>query len=347
MKSKSTTLRRVAFGGLIAATLATPGARAQEDVSLEPGRNRFMLGGRFLFDVKAEFVNKSQPLNAASGGLYDDGFVLPDASGNAFNSTWNWGYNGNSQYSGNKVTQHRATSPRDGLTEELTHDPGYGGFIAYGRDLWRWSGHKNRPISLGLQGAFGSTWLWMNKATTVTGTAMRLDHTFTDLSGLPQPASPYQGTFDGPGRRLDLTATSAGPTAVAASSAQRNQLDTLLLGFSAGPYVEIPLPARLSLWLGGGVAVVHADMEHTFSETLTVAGVGAPVARSGAASETEWLFGAYGEARLNFMLSEETAVFVGGQYQILDDSGVSSPTRSATLKQKATLSGTVGLLFSF
>src|SRR4051812_35483703 len=119
MKSNTRTMLVVGAG---LAALHMTATRAQER---EPeNKNRFFVGGRLHFNIKADL--KTLPGGFNAGPDYDDGFVRTDISGNAGGKTWNWGYTSTNQLFGaspdRQLELHGAPSPRDGITERLEHD---------------------------------------------------------------------------------------------------------------------------------------------------------------------------------------------------------------------------------
>jgi hypothetical protein len=65
----------------------------------------FRIGAMVGMNIKASFSMNGQfniPGNNAANGIYDDGYVQTDNTGNAFGQTGNWGYNNASQLVGNQ-----------------------------------------------------------------------------------------------------------------------------------------------------------------------------------------------------------------------------------------------------
>lgn len=309
--------------------------------------NRFTVGARFFWNISAEV--KNLPVAANAGPTYDDGFVATDISGNAGGVTWNWGYGADNQLVGGNLELHSMTSPRDGLANKVSDDPEWGFDISYGRVLGRFN-IGNRKVAWGVEGGFSSTDIEIRGTDAFSGNVQRQTYQFALDPAVLYPQAPYSGTFDGPGTLVGAVPALPAAASVLATSTQRTQIDGLFYGLRLGPFLEVPLFNRLALTVAGGGAVVHAEADVTISETidLPAGSIGLPLpARTFKDSNDDWLFGAYGEVRLTFDISEFTSVYVGGQYQILDDFGVAAGSKLVTMKLSESYAAMAGLSFKF
>ena len=161
-------------------------------------------------------------------GLHDDGFVLPDVSGNVGGRTWNWAYTRDDQVEAGTLRLSRKSSQsRRSDTTAITHlahahsfrsraerdisqDPSHGAEIVYEHDLLR-----GGRFTLGLEAAFAFNRLsaastgvsvvpvFLNtkydfRATSVlSGFDTSLVDSFA-LDGVIAPLAPYTGSFEGP-----------------------------------------------------------------------------------------------------------------------------------------------------
>lgn len=168
------------------------------------------------------------------------------------------------------------------------------------------------------------------------------------------PLAPYHGTFSGPGPLLlGATPPSSGATPpLLAVSDMAVNISGLLYGLKVGPFVEVPLGKRLTLSLAGGLAALNADLELSYTETVTFPSPSdrdatPPPVRSVKASHSKWMLGFYGNASLAFALTDNTSVFLGGAYHHLGDMSLSAGTKSATVGLGQVLELTGGLRFTF
>src|SRR5439155_19683385 len=93
-------------------------------------------------------------------------------------------------------------------------------------------------------------------------------------------------------------------------------LDTSIYGFQLGPYLEIPLGQCWSVSLSAGLALVIADGDFTYTETVTMANIpNLAVSRHGDGSHTDFMAGYYGGGRIAYNINDSWSVFAGAQYQ--------------------------------
>lgn len=294
-------------------------ASAQNDNNSE--WNHVGLDFRLGLNIDARFKNigvsssRAQPGPATGGGLnrtYDDGFVRVDSSGNQGGVTWNWGYQNASQVPGNDTLLMHAMSTT-GTTSEHGGDEANPGFeLNYERDLghcdWgRW----------GVKLAFGYTELDIRDDRSLSTSVNRITDAY-DLGGITPPLAPYAGTFNGPGPVIGDTPTRtiSGVPGGAMVTGNRH-LDARLYDFRLGPFIELPLVSRLTLQLGGGLAVGIVDSTFSFAETITSAA--SAVQTSGKNSRSDALVGAYAEAGLVYRVSRPVSAFASAQFQYLGD----------------------------
>jgi len=102
----------------------------------------------------------------------------------------------------------------------------------------------------------------------------------------------------------------------------------------------------LSLAASVGLTLAPASINYDFSETTTSAGGGTSVA-SGHSSKTELLYGPYVSGVLRYDFTERWGVYVGAQFQSLNDLEQSIGGRTARLDPGATAYGVVGASWRF
>lgn len=279
--------------------------------------NRFGLGLRMGFNLDAKFKESGGETPrligpAVGGGIdrtYDDGFVRRDASGNQGGLTWNWGYQDASQVAGTELLLH-ATGATAVPGFSSDDDAQFGGELVYQRRLGQWSWGK-----WGLLAAFSVTDVQIDASHRGSVNAFRVTDAYS-TGGIIVPGSPYAGSFAGPGPVIsDSPARST--TSVLGAVESTRRLDLQLYGWRLGPYLELPLSERLSLGLGGGLALGYANGEFAYRDVTTIGGVSGT--REGGVTDGELLAGGYAEAQLALRLSRRLGVFTSVQYQHLPD----------------------------
>lgn len=326
-------------------------AAAQDD-----GTNRLTFSARLGFNISARFkslnslpaphVSRTNPHGDAYN--YDDGYVLPDATGNFGSQTWYWGYDDSSrQIFGNNILMSRSTLAGGAPAVTVEDDPGYGAELAYNRLLltrgqWRFGfevAANYLNLSLSDNGSVGANVLRTSDP-----------YPFTPGTTPPAatPASPYQGSFEGPAFVIGDTPGPAIQSIVAngATIFGQRQFDADVWGFRLGPYVELPNWKKLRLSVSGGLAVGYVDGKVSWSETASIGGVrGTTVSGSGHADDS--LFGFYIGATAAWQFSERWSAVAGVQYQNLGTFSHTFGGREVELDLSKSLFVTFGVGFSF
>lgn len=284
---------------------------------------------------------------AATGGptfgVYDDGFVLADISGDT-SLTSNWSYTNDAQYDasgGGSIGLSTTTSVGvTGVTEEDASAPGVE--IRFTRRL---PGLSQGRMHWGLEIALGYSSFEMENSATLLADGNRVTDAFP-LDGVIPPLAPYTGSFTGPGPLLGTTPVrSTSPIAGAATINGQRRLEADLFTVRLGPRVDAQLTEALALYLSGGVAVAYADGSYRFNSTVTYDG--GTVIRSGAASESEFLGGFFVEAGATWRFTDSWSFFGSIQHRALEDFSLSAAGTDAELSfdDSFTLSG--GLSYRF
>jgi hypothetical protein len=313
MKLESQMLNAVLLTGVLASS-ATLNAASDEELS----PNQFGLGLRMGLNIQAKFshlggfASAASPGPATGGGLdrtYDDGFVRRDASGNQGGTTWNWGYQNASQLPGNDTVVLHASTSAAGLSSKADGDPQLGMEVFYKRRLGQ------PDCNWGVAFAFGFTDLDIRDSRTLSGNASVITDAYS-LGGITPPVAPYAGSFAGPGVLIGDSPNRLVANLTSEVVSGRRHIDGSLYDFHLGPYYDWPFAKKLTLQLGGGLALGVVDSEFSFYEQVTSAG-SVVASSSGSSQNTDLLAGAYAEARLAYRLCARTDAFVGAQFQYL------------------------------
>ena len=306
------------------------GALAQIDESeLALDRNRLSVGARFSFGVTARVTNVSPAPPTAPD--YHNGFVRPDVSGNAGGQTWYWGYANDAQISGDTLNLSTAVeSPSDGTGSEADGDFQGGFEVMYARELGRLELGKRRA-PWGFEVGVTSLNTLLKTSDTYSGDVGVMTESY-GLGGIVPPRAPYEGTFEGPGPLINSTPFNQRFGTAAATSDVRTQIETLLVGLKAGPFIEIPIARRFQFNFSAGGALLFAFNDFSFNETVTVAGLpDAALSSAGADSDTQLVPGAYAQASFSYNLSDFLGVYLGGQYQYVSDVSFGTGGKEATV----------------
>ena len=334
-------MNRLILSTTITLAAAAPSVMHSEDFTDNP--NRFFLGPRFGMNFKADFQNNAtyfipvQPGLAVGGAnhTYNDGYVRVDSSGNAGGRTSNWGYQNASQVAGGSMQFHSIQSSGD---SSATGDPQYGGELVFQRVM------GSLPCSSsgrwGLEAGFGLTDI--NLENNRSGPVGVITDTYA-LNGVVPPSAGYNGTFAGPGALLsDIPTRSLGSAALTSHQKLSGQLFSLRLG----PFAELNITPELSLVASAGLTLAPAFLDYDFSETGSLPG-GGTYADSGHSSNSRLLYGPYVGAMLRYDFTRNWGVYVGAQFQSLNDMLESVGTHTALLDQSATVYVTAGLSWKF
>jgi hypothetical protein len=315
MHKKTSFLVAFAIGEIL--VLAPLSSGAQDDNQAD--WNHFGLNYRLGFNIGARFKSPglSSPgtapaapaVGAAVNRAYSDGFVNVDSSGNAGKQTWDWGYQNASQISGGSVLMH-AASVSPAYSENNADDFDHGFEASYMRDL----GHESWG-RWGLKFAFDYTKIDLRNDGPLHPGGQLVTDAYA-LNGVIPPNAPYSGSYSGPGPVLGSSPTRT-TTPLDATVLGSRRVDASLCGFHAGPAVALDLTTNLSLELGGGLAWGAVTSTLDYDETIT-SSLGS-VHRSGSASDTGGLVGAYAEAGLACHVARTASIFAGAQFQYLGE----------------------------
>jgi opacity protein-like surface antigen len=97
-------------------------------------------------------------------------------------------------------------------------------------------------------------------------------------------------------------------------------IDSHVFTIRLGPYMEIPVNDRLSLFVDGGLAMAVAHTKFAFHETVTISDptynidlISEP--RSGSGSQTDFLVGGYVGGGVSYALTKQLSLVGGVEFQ--------------------------------
>jgi hypothetical protein len=319
-------------------------------ITVKP-RNYFRLSAGYIYrDLgDARFHSGSRSQNVAlpnyfggdrssshSPGLYQNGFVLPDATGSTDSLTWNWGYNDASQIqSGQLVFQSANRSSRE-TSAFSTHSPAG----SFSNDIQEGGPYIQLEYMMSLNESGSLAWgpqlgfsfidfdLSQTSSTFAAGqSSTDFTHSTTDrydLGGITAPLAPYQGTPAGPGPLIGVAPTDSSTKTREVASGEvlffnklRESLDVEMYTFSPGVSFEIRKNAYY-LNAAVGLAVNIVNWEAHNQETLYVSrdrGKARALKNwHDKSSDTDILLGAYVQATVGAQLTKKASISAFGRY---------------------------------
>jgi hypothetical protein len=310
----------------------------------------FRIGAVVGMNISAHFSmnGSSFPIsgNDPGHGIYDDGYVRTDNTGNAGGWTAYWGYNNASQYNSTAqtLTMHAANSfsASDNGSVNGSAFPGFD--MAYGDNLWYWK-HARVGWELGFD------WLPINISEKSSGGASVTQTTYTFNTGwrpgYPIPDAPYQGLPDGgPNEPTILTNFQSNTiTDPNGSFTATHSLDVTLYTLRLGPTFYWDLTDHLGMSLGAGPAVGIVSGDYKYDEIVTANGVNAH--NQGQIGGTELVYGGYANAALMYHVVDNGDIFISAQYMPMSDATISGGGREGRLNLGGQLYFSVGISWPF
>jgi hypothetical protein len=303
----------------------------------EPLVNRLSLSYRMGMNIKVDFkklggyprmTDPGPDTGSTYNRGYDNGYNKLDISGNAGGMTWNWGYQNPGSVSADTISLQSSASANNVSTGNQRDDPQHGFELSYQRELYR-----KPKWQAGVEAAFAFSPISVSDSQTLYGDVKRITDTYS-LGGIVPPLAPYQGTFQGPGPLIssspDRLRTFITDHAIVYG---KRTLDSDIYLFRLGPYAEIPIYKKLSAIISGGLTLAVADSTFSYSESVTINGVGT-ARRSSSGSQTDFLAGGYVGMALSYAISEKVSAFAGFQYQAAGTAVTDSKLVRNSLSQK-------------
>jgi hypothetical protein len=309
----------------------------------------FRIGAMVGMNISANFTEKGTfgiPNKNLANGIYDDGYVRPDSSGNAFGQTSNWGYNNASQYNpanGGTIAMHSITSyatAGSNTREDAAPFPGFD--MAYGDNLWYW-----KHARVGWELGFGLLPISIKNSSPLSATVNQSTYTF-GVDGIVVPTAPYHGGFN----RQGGSPTISGATPTPTSQTLQNQtvtgtrtLNVMLYTFKLGPSFYWDLSDDFGMSLGAGPAVGIVSETLDYNETIsTPDGVSH---NRGSINGTDVVFGGYVSGTLMYHVLSNADIYLGAQYMPLGNASVSGGGRQAQLKLGGQVDVSIGVNWPF
>jgi hypothetical protein len=304
----------------------------------------FRIGALVGMNISANFTRSgtfSVSGNNPAQGIYDDGYVRTDSTGNAGGQTSYWGYNNSSQLSGNNLTMSAANSF---TTSSSSQEQGgvFPGFdMAYGDNLWYW-----KHARVGWEFGFGL--LPIDIVDNQTAPASVTSSTYTFNTGsIVVPQAPYQGPFNAgpylPTIPTNYTSsTTVDPNGTVSGS---QKMDVMLYTWRLGPTFYWDLSDKVGVSLGAGPAVGLVSGNLKYDEVITASGVNAR--NSGSIGGTDLVYGGYVNAMVMYHAVDNGDIYAGIQFMPMSNATISGSGREGRLNLGGQVHFSIGVNWPF
>jgi hypothetical protein len=312
----------------------------------EPDWTRhFRVGAMVGMGISANFKTKGTfnvSGNQTAKGIYDDGYVHPDQSGDP-DYTGYWGYNNASQYNAaaNTLTMHSASSYSTTGSSKEDDSPFVGLDMAYGDNIWYW-----KHARVGWEFGFGLLPINITDNRPMSASVNQSAYTF-DTTGVVVPVNPpHQGGPSGEGPIIPiLPSSSTTQTLMNQTVTGSREIDVILYTFRLGPSFYWDLNQYFGMELGAGPAFGFVSGTYKYNETITTGTTTSH--NSGSFGITELTYGGYVNGTLLYHIINDADLYVGAQYMPMSDASFSSGGRSGTLNLGGQLYISAGINWPF
>ncbi len=309
----------------------------------------FRIGAMVGFNISANFSEKG-PFNVSGNdvakGIYDDGYVKPDESGDP-DFTSNWGYQNASQYdpAGNggsgTMSMHSISSYTASGSAKEDGGPFPGFEMAYGDNLWYW-----KHARVGWELGFGLLPISIKNNSSLPTSATQSTYTF-DTGGISVPTTlPYQGGPSGQGSNIFSTPSSPTVQTLDGIVSGSRTLDVTLFTLRLGPTFYWDLTEDFGMSLGAGPAIGIAAEDLSYDETIVLSD-GSSAHNKGSISTTDVVFGGYVNGALMYHVLDNADIYLGAQYMPLGNAGISGGGRQASLDLGGQIYVSLGINWPF
>jgi hypothetical protein len=306
----------------------------------------FRIGAMVGMNIKASFnMNGTYPVNQATG-VYDDGYMHVDSTGDVGGATTYWGYNNQSQYNGQTLVMHNTTqyTTSGGGEQGGSAFPGFD--MAYGGNLF-YLGRARIGWDLG----FGFLPISITDSRPMSVTSIsQSTFTFNNVPYLPN--APYNGNSSGSSWLLPDNPSFTNQTLSASSGnvTGSRTLDVMLYTLRLGPsvYWDVNRSIGVSASFGPAIGIVSGD--YKYDETITATTVNGTTSahNSGQFGGTDVVYGGYVNATVMYHVPDENAdIYVGAQFMPMGDANFSGGGREAQLKLGGQVYISAGINWSF
>lgn len=330
------------FMGMAQSAKAQPEIYGQPDSSAfiripkdaDDWTRHFRIGAMVGLNISANFsvTGGSISGNNPQAGIYNDGYVRVDKTGNANGYTTYWGYDKASQYNETAQTLTMQSSSSFNVTSGGNSSSDGGAFpgfdMAYGGNLWYW-----KHARVGWELGFGLLPISITDNQPMNASVSQTTYTF-NTGGIVVPGAGYQGSFNGPGALLGTNYTSSTSLDTGIITGSRS-LNVTLYTVRLGPSFYWDLTENFGMSLGAGPAVGIVSGDCSYNEVITTTSTGSTSTHNnGSFGATDVIYGGYVNGTLMYHIEDygQTAdLYLGVQYMPMQDANFNGSGRSSTL----------------
>lgn len=301
-------------------------------------------GALIGLNIKANFSTSGR-FNLAQNvpaGVYDDGYVHPDQTGNAEGLTSFWGYQnaGQANAENHTLLMHQAMTFSATSSGSGEAAPYAGAELAGGGNLWR-----KDPWRLGWELGCGVLPISIRNQQSQSVTVRRNILSF-DTGNIILPTAPYHGGPSGLGPLINATGTGVPGDMVAGNDIGTQTLDATLVSIRLGPTLFWDANRYFGLQAGLGPAVGILPGSLKFADTVQLPD-GTTPHNSGRESSTELTFGGYVNLIATAHVGKNADFYLGAQFMPLGDASFGGNGRNAALKLDGQINFMAGINWPF
>jgi hypothetical protein len=295
----------------------------------------------------------------AQNGIYDDGYVRTDDTGNApYNgqpATSYWGYQNSSQYDSgaNTLTMHSASgfTPNAASHGSTGNTVDVGFDLAYGDSYWYWDKGK-----LGWEFGFGLLPINISHGfPSMPGTVSSTAYTFQLPTGPNGPVIPPEAPYDGPSSGIgpllyfNPIGTSAGSSIPNATMSSTESLNVMLYTVRLGPSMYWDISEHIGMYASAGPAVGLAAGNLEYDDTISYDPGGGTITvhNHSSTSGAGVTYGGYVNAEMVYHAVQGGDFFLGAQFMPMSSTTISGGGRSGKLDLSGQLYITAGINWPF
>jgi hypothetical protein len=287
--------------------------------------------------------------NNAAAGIYDDGYVRVDQTGNNGGYTSYWGYNNASQYNAaaGTLAMHSSTSFTAAGSSKDDGGPFPGFDMVYGDNLWYW-----KHARVGWELGFGLLPINIKDNSFMPATVNQTTYIYnvSNPYGIPLIGAPYQGTAqgnpNGEGSLIPSSPQSSSSQTFADSTVTGDRtLSVMLYTIRFGPSFYWDLKDYLGFSLGAGPAVGIVSGNYSYNENTLAGGITSH--NSGAFGSTEVTFGGYANATVMYHIINDADFYLSAQYMPLGSATFSDAGRESKLNLGGQIYFSLGINWPF
>jgi hypothetical protein len=330
-----------------------PAVPAQSDIpARDPASSTFMripsdtddwtphlrVGALVGLNIKANFsMNGTFGVsgNNPAQGIFDDGYVRVDNTGDVGGGTTYWGYDNASQLNGTALAMHAATSftANSNTKEDGGAFPGFE--LAYGDDLGHW-----KHARVGWEAGFGLLPIKITDNSPMSAVVDQSTYTF-NVGNVVIPQAPYFGNPSGSSVVIPDTASATNQTLSAGTVTGTHTLDVMLYTLRLGPSLEWDLSKHVGLSLGAGPVVGIVSGNYKYDEVITANGASGK--NSGQIDGTDLVYGGYVDATIMYHVVEHGDIYAGVQFMPMSNATISGGGRDGQLNLNGQVYFSVGI----